>query len=99
MLPSDGFGYNVNSALFTPCEDPTVARMYNHPPFRRAFFRNIKRAVDATAPEKINPVMDAKYAALTSSGVTRSAGQTLVAPTNVKNWIAGRRSFLMSQLD
>jgi hypothetical protein len=99
MIPSDGFGYSVNSALFTPCEDPTVARMYNHPPFRRAFFRNIKRAVDATAPEKINPVMDAKYAALTSSGVTRSAGQTLVAPTNVKNWIAGRRSFLMSQLD
>src|SRR5688500_16013525 len=98
MIPSDGFGYSVNSPLFTPCDDPTVARMFAHPPFRRAFFRNIKHAVEATAPEKINPLMDAKYAALTSSGVTRSAGQTLVAPTAVKNWISGRRSFLMSEL-
>jgi hypothetical protein len=100
MIPSNGFGtYNTNSPLFTPVEDPTVARMYAHPPFRRAFFRNIKRAVDAMTPEKINPLMDAKYAALTSSGVTKSAGQALVAPTAVKTWIAGRRAYLISQLD
>ncbi|HUS34372.1 MAG TPA: lamin tail domain-containing protein, partial [Verrucomicrobiae bacterium] len=100
MIPSDGFGtYNVNSPLFTPVEDPTVARMFNHPPFRRAFFRNIKRAVEAMDPAKLNPLMDAKYASLTSSGVTRSAGQTLVAPTAVKTWLAGRRSFLISQLN
>jgi hypothetical protein len=99
MIPSDGFGYSTSSALFTPCEDPTVARMYAHPPFLRAFYRNIERAVTATAPEKINPVMDAKYAALTSSGVTKSAGQALVSPSAVKTWIQGRRTFLISQLN
>jgi hypothetical protein len=98
MIPSQG-SYGVTAALFTPCEDPVVARMYNHPPFRRAFLRTIKRAAAAMAPEKINPLMDAKYAALTSSGVTRSAGQTLVAPTAVKTWVSGRRNFLISQID
>jgi hypothetical protein len=98
MIPSDGFGYNTSSDLFTPCSDPAIARMYNHPPFRRAFFRTIQRAVDALAPEKINPLMDAKYAALTSNGVTRSAGSALVAPTAVKTWLANRRAYMASQL-
>ncbi len=100
MIPSQGHnGYSTTSALFTPCDDPLVARMYAHPPFRRAFFRNIKRAVQALAPEVINPLMEAKYAALTSSGVTRSAGTTLVNPNAVENWLAGRRAYLISQLD
>jgi hypothetical protein len=98
MIPSNNAGYTVNSPLFTPVDDPTVARMFAHPPFQRAFFRNIKLAIAAMAPEKINPLMDAKYNALVAAGVTTSAGGSLVAPTAVKNWIAGRRSFLMSQL-
>jgi hypothetical protein len=99
MIPSDGFGYSPTSALFTPVDDPAVARMYAHPPFERAFFRNIEKAVAATAPEKINPVMNAKYAALTSSGVTKSAGQALVSPSAVETWIQNRRNFLISQLN
>lgn len=98
MIPSNGFGRSETSPLFTPVDDPTVARMYAHPPFRRAFFRTIKAAVQAMAPEKMHPLMDAKYNALVAAGVTRSAGQTLVAPSAVKTWLAGRRSYLMSQL-
>lgn len=99
MIPSNGFGRSETSPLFTPVDDPTVARMYAHPPFRRAFFRTIRLAVAAMDPAKINPLMDAKYSALVAVGVTRSAGNTLVAPTAVKTWLANRRSYLMSQLN
>lgn len=95
---SSGFGYGPTSALFTPCNDPTVARMYNHPPFRRAYFRTVQKAVEALAPGIIGPIMDQKYAALVASGVTRSAGQALVDPTPVKTWLATRRQFLSEQL-
>lgn len=100
MIPAAGHNsYSPTSPLFTPCEDPTVARMYAHPPFRRAYFRNIKKAVDVMTATNMNPVMDAKYNMLVASGVTRSAGQTLVAPTAVKTWISQRRDFLITQLN
>lgn len=99
MIPSQGHnGYTTNSPFFTPVDDPTVARMYAHPPFRRAFFRNIKKAVDALAPEVINPLMTAKYNALVASGVTRSAGAALVSPSAVATWLAGRRAYMASQI-
>ncbi len=98
MIPSQGQGYTPTSPLFTPCEDPTVARMYNHPPFRRAYFRNIKKAVDVMTATNINPVMDAKYNMLLASGVTWSAGQTFTNPDAVKTWMSQRRDFLITQL-
>src|SRR6185436_16625384 len=39
-----------------------------------------------------------KYSALAANGVTRSAGQTLAAPTAVKTWISQRRNYLVQQL-
>jgi len=91
--------YSPTSPLFTPTEDPTIARMYVHPPFRRAYFRAVKKAADGPlVAANINPLMDAKYSALVANGVTRSAGQTLAAPNAVKTWISQRRDYLVQQL-
>ena len=91
--------YGPTSPLFTPTDDPTVTRLYNHPPFRRAYYRAVKKAVEGPLlAANINPLMDAKYNALVASGVTRSAGQALAAPTAVKTWISQRRDYLAQQL-
>ncbi|HKS37267.1 MAG TPA: CotH kinase family protein, partial [Verrucomicrobiae bacterium] len=98
MLASIGFGLNTNAPLFD-CNDPTITRMYNHPPFRRAYFRTVKKAVDGPlAAANANPWLDAKYAALQADGVTRSAGQNLSSPATLKTWIQGRRNYLLQQL-
>src|SRR5256885_11369292 len=87
------------SPLSPPPDDPTVTKMYTHPPFRRAYYRAVKKAVEGPlVAANINPLMDAKYNALVASGVTRSAGQALAAPTAVKTWISQRRDYLAQQL-
>jgi hypothetical protein len=83
--------------LFTS-QDPTVRRMYQHPPFRRAYFRAVQAALEPMSAEKCDPVMDAKYRWLVDEGVTLCDGAPLVAPTAVKQWFAERRVFLQNQL-
>jgi len=74
-------------------EDPTVGRMYNHPPFRRAYYRAVKDTVDGPLrPEKVNSYLDAKNAALIANGI--SASSTLAG----KEWLAERRAFLQQEL-
>src|SRR2546429_8012240 len=91
--------YSPPPPLFPPTDDPRFTRMYNHPPFRRAYYRAVKKAVEGPlVAANINPLMDAKYNALVASGVTRSAGQALAAPTAVKTWISQRRDYLAQQL-
>jgi hypothetical protein len=81
-------------------EDPTVTRMYNHPPFRRAYFRAVQNAVsNAFVVAKYEAVMDAKYTSLVANGITLCDGQALAAPTAVKTWFSQRRTFLVGQLN
>ncbi len=87
-----------NGPLFT-ADDPVVLAMYNHPPFRRAYFRAVEDAVNGPLLAGVaNPAMDARYKSLVDNGVNRCDGQTLVAPDAVKTWFAERRVFLQSQL-
>jgi len=87
-----------NTQLFV-CDDPAVARMYAHPPFRRAYFRAVQNAVsNAFVTAKYEAVMDAKYASLVANGITLCDGQNLVAPTAVKTWFSQRRTYLAGQL-
>lgn len=80
-------------------EDPTVTRLYNHPPFRRAYFRAVQAAVDRPlVAANYSPVMDAKYQSLVENGVTLCDGQALVNPSAVKQWFSERRVFLLNQL-
>jgi hypothetical protein len=87
------------ASLFTPTDDPTMTRMYNHPPFRRAYFRTVQRSIAAMDPAVVNPVMDAKYQSLVANGITRCDGQALTDPAAVKTWFSQRRTYLINQLN
>jgi hypothetical protein len=98
MLVAAGSYPPASGPLFLS-DDPTVTRMYNHPPFRRAYFRAVQNAINnAFVPSKYEPVMDAKYQSLVANGVTLCDGQNLAAPTAVKTWFSVRRTFLVNQL-
>lgn len=102
MLAAAGRGssYPPSVAPLFNAEDPTMVRMYNHPPFRRAYFRAVKKAVDGPLlAANSNPLMDAKYQSLRANGITMCDGQALTGPSVVKNWFSQRRAFLVRQLE
>ncbi len=73
-----GGSYSPSSAALFNAEDPTIVRMYNHPPFRRAYYRAVRRAVEGPLlSDNCNPVMDAKYQSLVANGITMCDGQAL----------------------
>jgi hypothetical protein len=99
VSPNGPGNYTATSGPLFSSDDPTVTRMYNHPPFRRAYFRAVQDAVDkAFVTAKYEAVMDAKYNALVANGITFCDGQALAAPTAVKTWFSQRRGYLVSQL-
>ncbi|HWQ90860.1 MAG TPA: lamin tail domain-containing protein, partial [Clostridia bacterium] len=88
-----------NGPLFLS-EDPTVSRMYNHPPFLRAYLRAVHAAVNGPLlSSNCDPVMDAKYASLMANGVTMCDGFPLAGPATVKTWFQQRRTVLQTQLN
>jgi hypothetical protein len=99
MLVAAG-SYPPQSGPLFIADDPTITRMYGHPPFRRAYLRAVRTAVDeAFDPTRYEPVMDAKYASLVANGVNRVDGQPLDNPAALKAWFRQRRTFLVSQLN
>jgi hypothetical protein len=99
VSPAGPGNYSATTGPLFSSDDPTVTRMYNHPPFRRAYFRAVQDAVsNAFVTAKYEAVMDAKYNSLVANGITLCDGQTLTAPTAVKTWFSQRRTFLQTQL-
>ena len=91
--------YAASSAPLFNADDPTLTRMFAHPPFQRAYWRAIQRAVlGPLSASNCNPVMDAKYQSLLANQITWCDGQPLTDPTAVKTWFSQRRTFLASQL-
>jgi len=82
-----------DQGLFEEINDPVIRGFLSHAPFRRAYWRAMHDAVNgplvATA---CGPVMDAYYQALINNGVNASA------PTDIKTWVANRRTFILTQL-
>ena len=101
MLVSPRYSGNY-TALAGPLfvsNDPTVSRLYDHPPFRRAYFRAVQAAVnDPLVSANCDPVMDAKYESLVANGVTQCDGSALTGPSEVKTWFRDRRTALLAQL-
>lgn len=94
-----GASYLPGAAPLFNSEDPTVSRMYAHPPFLRAYWRAVEDAVNGPFdPAKYGPVMDAKYQSLLANGIVWCDGQALTDPGVVKNWFSQRRAFLQAQL-
>ncbi len=101
MLAAVNFNssYGPSSAPLFNADDPTITRLYAHPPFARAYWRAIEAAVNGPLnAANCNPVMDAKYQSLLANGITWCDGGALNAPTPVKTWFSQRRTFLQSQL-
>ncbi len=87
-----GYSDGPTSDLFKVGDGP-LNTMYNHPPFRRAYWRALQDAADGPlVAANVGAVMDAVYAAFAASGVAANP------PTDVKNWIAQRRAYILSQL-
>jgi hypothetical protein len=73
--------------------DTGLQSLYSHPAFRRAYYRAwYDAAYGPMEAAIVNPLMDAKYNALTANGVSVSD------PTPGKDYIAQRRDFLISEL-
>ncbi len=93
-------GDGPNSALFS-VNDPTIGRMYNHPHFRRIFFRALKRMVDGPMlSSNYLPQLTARYQAFQANGVgttspfVGSGAQGISIPA----WIDARRTYILNQL-
>ncbi|MEO8428601.1 MAG: lamin tail domain-containing protein, partial [Verrucomicrobiota bacterium] len=82
---------NATTDMFANVNDPTIARMLNHPPFRRAYFRAMEDAVNGPLlSSKINPILDAKYSALVANGVAVNN------PGAIKTFVQDRRNFIIT---
>jgi hypothetical protein len=73
--------------------DSGLQNLYNHPPFRRAYYRAWYDAVNGPmVATTVGPVMDAKYNALLANGVSVSD------PGPGKTYVNDRRNYLIGQL-
>jgi hypothetical protein len=71
--------------------DAVIARMYNHPPFRRAYLRAMQDAVNGPLlSTRVNPAIDARHNAFVASGLGVSS------PDSSKTWIQQRRNYLLT---
>ncbi|MCL4179863.1 MAG: lamin tail domain-containing protein [Verrucomicrobia bacterium] len=93
-------GHDPNYPLWE-VNDPTIARMYNHPHFRRIFLRALKRLVDGPMlSANYNPPLTARYQAFQANGVSTtspfvgSGAQGISIPA----WIDQRRTYILNQL-
>ncbi len=88
-----GGGSDSATASLFSVGDPTIDRMYQHPPFRRVYLRAFYDAANGPLLSTTSgPVMDATYAALQANSISAAA------PTDVKTWIGERRTYILQQL-
>ena len=102
MLVSPQFSsaYTATGTALFDCDDPTVTRMYNHPPFRRAYMQAVRDAVNGPlVSANCDPVMDAKYASLLANGIAYCDTRPLTSPAAVKTWFAQRKTTLQGILN
>jgi hypothetical protein len=91
--------YAASSAPLFNSEDPTITRMYGHPPLARAYWRAVQDAINGPMQAaNCNPVMDAKYRSLVANHIAWCDGQALTDPSVVKTWFGQRLTYLQSQL-
>ncbi len=84
---------NLATAGLTGFGDATWSQMYSKPKFQRMYYRALNELANGVMQSSvINPILDAKYAAITAAGISATA------PTATKNWIATRRNSIISLL-
>ncbi len=92
VLGKDSRG--TSDPLFnTAGSEPVVLRMYQHPPFVREFWSAMSELANTfMRPEVYSPLVDARFAAFRENDVP------VDTPTAMKNWIAGRRTYILGQI-
>jgi hypothetical protein len=110
-------GHGPTQDLFSVAQDgltgqnhmPEVARMYNHPYFRRIYMQALLRMADTVlADSAYMPILDARYRALTANGVpvTGAPATGLTSPyvgsgaqgISLPAWIQQRRTYIYQQM-
>ncbi|HSR87832.1 MAG TPA: CotH kinase family protein, partial [Pontiella sp.] len=86
-------GGRVNASIYS-FHDPVFASMImSTPAFLREYLMAFQEAVDTVlVPDVVWPSLDERYANLTANGIN------VRSPDDIKAWIAGRRSYLLSVL-
>jgi hypothetical protein len=73
--------------------DPVWQQIYSRPKFQRMYFRALKELVNGPMlASKINPIMNAKYAAFQATGLN------VTSPSGTESWIASAQSSIASQV-
>lgn len=76
------------------CDDPTISRMYQHPPFQRAYLRAWQDAVDG--PLNL-PAIRQQTSKVHGSFVRN--GINAANPGAIVSWVTSRRNYLVSELN
>ncbi len=88
-----GSGSDGPSTDIFGTNDPTISRMYNHPPFLRACWRAIQDACDGPLrSDRIGPLLDAKWKEFQANNLSYAN------PNATKSWIESRRNYLLNRL-
>ncbi|MGC8887034.1 MAG: lamin tail domain-containing protein, partial [Verrucomicrobiia bacterium] len=95
---SDGPGANLFQYQTADVAMPYLYHNGVVPAYRRIFWRAMKDLCNGPMlPENVNRIVDAKYAAFRDHGVT-TLSPNIVAPDNIKSFIASARTSILSQM-
>lgn len=73
--------------------DRVSERMYQHPPFRRAYLRALHQVANGPMlPERVGPRIDQRAGALKATGVG------VTGADSIKSWIESRRKYILGVL-
>jgi hypothetical protein len=91
----------VDAPLFPDGIDPTIQRMYNHPAFVRAYWRELEFGADRIFPNPaITRILSSKHDAYRANGLSFTSPFVASGAygLSIPDWISARRSFLQGQL-
>ena len=75
------------------CDDPVLARMNSHPPFRRAYWRALRDFANGPLlSARMDAFLDPRYASLRANGLNVSP------PDDMKSFLSQQRSYILNQL-
>ena len=93
--------WDIDFAFGGPANDPNLTSIGGaehgprnaHPPFGRIFWQALIEAANGMmTATRSNPILDSRYAGLVASGAA------VASPQAIKDFIAARRSFILSQV-
>jgi hypothetical protein len=86
-------GNSADTSMFGAA-DPVINHLFNNAAFARTYYQAMRTAIDGPlARDRVEPLLDAKYAALIANGIT--AGK----PNAAKTYIQARRDNLIRTLN